>query len=77
MLFMAWILRVYFPTLVVLCNSKLELKSQNMPAQNSALVPELPGAVTGTECENYTNMEVPMHVATSVPKLPCLQSVKM
>lgn len=38
---MPWRLRVYFLTLVVLYKSKFKLNSQNMPAQNSMLVPEL------------------------------------
>ena len=70
MFFMPWILRVYFLTIVVLYKSKFKLNSQNMPAQNSTLVRELPGAVTGTECENDTYMEEPTHVASSVSKLP-------
>lgn len=61
MFFMPWILRVYFPTLLVLYKSKFKLNSQNTPAQNSALVPEVPGAAAGTEYENDTYMEVPTH----------------
>lgn len=67
---MPWILRVYFPTTVVLYKSKFKFNSQNMTAQDSALVPELPRAATGTECGNDTYVEVPTHMDSSVSKLP-------
>jgi len=70
MLFKPWILRVYFLTLVVFYKSEFKLESQNMPAQNITPVPELPGAMAGTECETDTYMEVPTDVVSSASKLP-------
>lgn len=66
MLFILWKLSVYLLTLAAFYKNAFKLNLENLSAQSSAPVPELPGAVAGTMCEIDTYGKVPMHVAGCV-----------
>lgn len=56
---------IFWPQLCFYKNA-FKLNLENLSAQSSVPVPELPGAVAGAKCEIDTYVKVPTHVASCV-----------